>query len=143
MDASIAALSKFQITNFFSKNAPLTQQECNEEAQRLIGVSVHAASVQGGDSYTVVSDDDTYVVQFRAAYSALDIGFLECVEQAYGGFTPRHQLVGNLGNLHVYKMGNVGGVAMYLARDKLNQNNFLFLRQTVSDYARYVVTNVL
>ena len=142
MEANLVELSKFQISNFFQKNAPATQQQCDLKAEQITGTSVYTTSLQGGDSYTVVSSDETCVVQFRAGYSALDIDFLGCIEQAYDGFTPRHQFVSNLGELHVYTMGNVGGVSMYLARDKLNENNFSLLKYTVKDFARYVDTNV-
>ena len=123
------------------RRMPTTQQQCDQEAERLTGMSVHTAPVQGGNSYTVLSNDETVVVQFRAGDSALDISLLECIEQAYGGFAPRHQFVGNMGELHVYTMSNVGGISMYIAREELFQNNFYLLRQTVSDFARYVATN--
>jgi hypothetical protein len=141
MEASIAKLSKYQISTFFSENASSTQQQCDQEAERLTGMSVHATPVQGGSSYTVVSDDETCVVQFRSSRFALDIDLLQCVEQAYMGFMPRHQWVGYLGELYVYTMGNVGGISMYLARNQLCKNNFALLRRTVSDFARHVVTN--
>ena len=71
------------------------------------------------------------------------MSFLECVERAYEGFMPRHEFVANVGGLHVYTMGNVGGISMYLARGELYKNNFRLLRRTLSDFARYVVaTNV-
>ena len=142
MESSIAKLSKHQISVFFSKNASSTQQQCDQEAERITGMTVHTSPVQGGNSYTVVSDDETCVVQFRSAGSALDIDLLQCVEQAYIGFMPRHQWVGYLGDLYVYTMGNVGGISMYLAREQLCKNNFSLLRQTVSDFARSVVTSV-
>ncbi|KAJ3564876.1 hypothetical protein NP233_g8003 [Leucocoprinus birnbaumii] len=125
------------ISRFFKNNAPTTQQQCDLKAEQYTGMFVYAAPVQGGDSYTVISSDETCVVQSRAGYSALDIDFLKCVEQAYDGLTPRHQFVGNLGKLHVYTMGNVGGVAMYLARNKLNENDFSLLKHTVKDFARF------
>ncbi|KAF8347148.1 hypothetical protein F5887DRAFT_956876, partial [Amanita rubescens] len=104
---------------------------------------VHPASVQGGTSYTVMSDDDTCVVQLRSGRSALDMSFLECVERAYEGFMPRHEFVANAGGLHVYTMGNVRGISMYLARGELRKNNFRLLRRTLPDFSRYVVaTNV-
>ncbi|CUA78004.1 Pc22g21300 [Rhizoctonia solani] len=137
MEANIAALSKYQINNFFSENAPMTSQECDQHAQLLIGISVHASPVQGGTSYTVVSDDNTCVIQFRADSYALDMDFLQCVEQTYSGFTARHEYVGKLGKLHVYRMNNVGGAAMYLAREQLTANNCFLLLQTVSDYAKF------
>jgi len=137
MEASIVKLSNHQISTFFSNNASVTQQQCDQEAERLTGMSVHAASVQGGTSYTVVSDDETCVVQFRSGSSALDIDLLECVEQAYMGFMPRHQWVSYLGELYVYTMGNVGGISMYLARDQLCKNNFSLLRRTVPDFAKF------
>jgi len=136
--ASIAKLSQVQITTFFSQNAPLTQQKCDQGAERLIRKPVHPTSVQGGTSYTVVSDDGTCVIQFRSSSSALDINFLKCVEQTYDGFMPHHEFIGVFGELYVYKMGNVGGISMYLARKELHQSNPSLLRQTVSDFARYV-----
>ena len=135
--ASVAKLSEFQIHKFFSKNAPLTQQLCDTEAERIIRAPVHPTFVQGGSSYTVISNDNVYVVQFRSATSALDMDLLTCVEQAYGGFTPHHESVGVFGALNVYKMRNVGGVSMYLAREPLLEDNAFLLRRTVSDFARY------
>ncbi|KAI0676844.1 hypothetical protein C8Q78DRAFT_1065547 [Trametes maxima] len=135
--ASIAKLSQAQITTFFMKNAPLTQRECDQEAERLVRKPVLPTSVQGGTSYTVTSEDDTCVVQFRSGNHSLDIGILKCVEQAYDGFTPYHEFIGVFGKLHVYKMDNVGGVSMYLARQELHRRNPSLLRQTVSDFARF------
>ncbi|KIM36556.1 hypothetical protein M413DRAFT_13896 [Hebeloma cylindrosporum] len=137
MEASIAKLSKHQISAFFSKNSSAMQEQCDQEAERLTGTSVHPAPVQGGTSYTVVSDDETSVVQFRSGSHALDIDLLRCVEQAYMGFTPRHQFVGYLGELYVYRMGNVGGISMYLARDQLCKNDFSLLRRAVSYFAQF------
>jgi len=142
MEASVAKLSKYQISTFFSDNTTATQKQCDQEAERLTGMSVHATSVQGGTSYTVMSDDETCVVQFRSVSSALDIDLLECVQQAYMGLTPRHRWVGYLGELFVYTMGNVGGISMYLARDQLYKNDFFLLRRTLPDFAKYVATNV-
>ncbi len=137
--ASVTKLSQFQIKQFFAKNAPLTQQLCDKEARRLLSVpSVYPTSVQGGTSYTVVSNDGgSYIVQFRPASSALDMNFLACVEQAYAGFMPHHEFAGVFSGLNVYKMCNVGGVSMYLARKELLYGNAYLLRQTVSDFAKY------
>ncbi|KIY52327.1 hypothetical protein FISHEDRAFT_35532 [Fistulina hepatica ATCC 64428] len=137
MEANLAKLSKYQISNFFEKNAPATQQECDLEAERITGTSVHTTSLQGGQSYTMLSSDETHVVQFHAGYSALDMDFLGYIEQAYGRFTPHHQSIGKLGQLQVYMMLNVGGVSMYLMWDVLNQNNFSLLKYTVKDFARF------
>ncbi|EIN13007.1 hypothetical protein PUNSTDRAFT_98024 [Punctularia strigosozonata HHB-11173 SS5] len=137
MEDSIAALSKFQIANFFEKSNPTTQQQCDQRAEQLAGTSVRPTPVQGADSYTVVSDDETCVVQFRASDSVMDMDLIDCVEKAYTGFTPSHCWAGNLGQLYVYTMNNVGGIAMYLARDRLNENNFSLLRHAVSDFARF------
>jgi hypothetical protein len=88
MDASISALSKHQISEFFRKNTSATQEQCNQEAQRITGASASSSAVQGGASYTVVAGD--FVVQFRSSESALDLELLACVEQAYAGFAPQH-----------------------------------------------------
>ena len=68
MEANLAALAKYQISNFFTKNAPATQEECNREAERITDEAVYITSLQGGDSYTVVSNDKLRIVQFRAGY---------------------------------------------------------------------------
>ncbi|KDR83023.1 hypothetical protein GALMADRAFT_56970, partial [Galerina marginata CBS 339.88] len=136
MEALILQLSRQQISEFFSNNAPVTQQQCNSEAARIAGASGSPATVQGGTSYTVVAGE--YAVQFRASHSALDIDFLRGVEQAYAGFTPFHEDVGTLGELLIYKMNNVGGVAMYLARNQLHRDNYRLLKRTLKDYARLV-----
>lgn len=139
MEANLAALAKYQISNFFKDNAPATQQQCDSEAERIIGMSVYTTALQGAESYTVIgSSDGTRVVQFRASYAALDMDFIGYIEQAYNGFTPHHQYIGQFGQLHVYMMRNVGGVSMYLARDNLNQNNYYLLKYAVEDFARYV-----
>lgn len=139
MERLITELSKMQITSFFQKNAPVTRAQCDQEAARIIGGSVVAATVQGGTSYTVVTagGGGSFVVQFRDADSAFDLDILRCVERAYNGFAPRHHFEGKLGNLFVYTMDDVGGTAMYLARDQLHKNDYAFLRETLKDYARY------
>lgn len=134
----MADLSRLQISKFFSESAPITQQQCDQEAQRIAGGSIQPTPVQGGGSYTVLADDGTLVVQFRAGRSPLDLDLLGYVKETYGGFVPRTETAGRLGELHVYTMNNVGGVAMYLAREQLHQNNCCLLRQTVRDFARSV-----
>lgn len=129
-----------QIQAFFEQNAPVTQAQCNTEAGRITGEPVKPTAVQSGCSYTVVTESGSLVVQFRCNDSALDLGFLKDIEQAYEGFVPHHESVGKVGKVHVYRMNNVGGVAMYLARDQLHANDCLLLKQTLQDYARSVGT---
>ena len=57
---------------------------------KLTGMAVYASSFQGRISYSVVSDDETCLVQFRPARHALVIDFLQCVEQAYMRFMLRY-----------------------------------------------------
>ena len=140
MECLIADLSKIQISSFFEKNSPITQAQCDQEAARIIGGPVVASLVQGGTSYTVVAaafDNKTSVVQFRNEDSAFDLDLLRCVEKVYSGFAPRHYSAGNLGALLVYTMDNVGGTAMYLAREQLHMSDYALLRETLQDYARY------
>ena len=39
MEASISLLSRHQASEFFSNNIPVTQQQCNQEAQHITGAS--------------------------------------------------------------------------------------------------------
>ncbi|KAF3072516.1 hypothetical protein CFAM422_005394 [Trichoderma lentiforme] len=137
MESLIRNLSQMQIQASFEENAPVTQAQCNAEAVRITGESVHPTAVQGGCSYTVVTEGGSLVVQFRRSDSALDLDFLQDIEQAYKGFVPHHESVGKIGKVHIYRMNNVGGVAMYLARDQLHANGCLLLRKTLQDYARF------
>jgi hypothetical protein len=89
-----------------------------------------------------LTDDGELAIQFRAARSALDLDHVGYIKQIYGNFVPRHEISGRLGELHVYKMDNVGGIAMYLAREQLLQHNCRLLRQTVQDFAMSVDANV-
>lgn len=140
MESLIRNLSRMQIQAFFEQNAPVTQAQCNTEAGRITGEPVKPTAVQSGCSYTVVTESGSLVVQFRCNDSALDLGFLKDIEQAYEGFVPHHESVGKVGKVHVYRMNNVGGVAMYLARDQLHANDCLLMKQTLQDYARSVGT---
>ncbi|KAK1960034.1 hypothetical protein LY78DRAFT_750684 [Colletotrichum sublineola] len=135
MPLDISALSEYQIQRFFQENDSVTQQQCNAEAQQITGHYVTPTACQGGSSYTVEGGE--VVVQFRVPSSILDMDLLQSIEQAYCGFVPRHEYRGNLGQVSVYTMNNVGGTCMYLSRDELQRDNCSLLRFTIDDYARF------
>lgn len=136
MDSRIAHLTAFQISNFFSADGCPTQQECDEMAEHITGErTVHAAVVQGGSSYTTIAGD--HVIRFRVSSAPLNLELLAHVEQAYAGFMPLHSDLGSLKELHVYRMTNIGGISLYLARESLYRNGCFLLRQCIGDFARY------
>ncbi|KAJ8130001.1 hypothetical protein O1611_g3629 [Lasiodiplodia mahajangana] len=135
MAVDMSALSRMQIAAFFERHAPVTQEHCNDEAQSISGKPVKPTACQGGSSYTV--DAGEIVVQFRSPSSPLAMAFIESIEQAYSGFTPRHKDCGPFHNLHVYTMNNVGGLSMYEARGYLQSNDYKLLRNTIDNYARF------
>ena len=139
MEAIMADLAKYQISKFFLKNAPVTQDQCDQEAARIVGVPTNPSAVQGASSYTVIAEEA--VVQFRTEDSSLNMDLIKAIEQTYTGYTPIHKYFGQLGTLHIYTMNNVGGVSMYLARDTLFQDNHRLLQYTLQDYARSVDDN--
>lgn len=139
MAVDMSALSRMQIETFFERNAPITQKQCDDKAKSISGNSVTPTACQGGTSYTV--DAGQVIVQFRSPNSPLDMSFMNSIEQAYPGFTPRHKDCGSFHNLQVYTMNNVGGLSMYLARGHLQRNNYELLRNTIDSYARFVNTN--
>lgn len=136
MGASIAALSQSQIRRFFQQNDSVKQEQCDAEAQRFTRRPVTTTASQGGSSYTVEGGE--VVVQFRVPSSPLDMDSIRSIEQAYRGFVPRHEYQGQLGQVHIYTMNNIGGTCMYLARTELQSNNCHLLRSTLDDYARLV-----
>ncbi|WVN88139.1 uncharacterized protein L203_103340 [Cryptococcus depauperatus CBS 7841] len=139
MPPDILALSRMQIERFFKRNGlSVTQEQCDAEAQRWTTQPVTATPSQGGTSYTVEGGSHL-VVQFRLPTSTLDINLLRSIEQAYDGFVPRHEYRGQLDQLSIYTMNNLGGRCLYLARDELLANDSL-LRVTLDDYARFFVS---
>ncbi|KAF1954134.1 hypothetical protein CC80DRAFT_493979 [Byssothecium circinans] len=143
MQTLIANLSRMQIDDFFRENADVTRAECDQWATQAVGRPVCASPVQGVTSYTVVPvdrvDGDTgIVIQFRSAEYAFDLEFLQYVQVAYGSrFVPRHRDSGTLGGLHAYMMDDVGGVAVYLARDQLRAHGGCLLSNTLEDFAKF------
>ncbi|KAL9030819.1 MAG: hypothetical protein Q9196_001094 [Gyalolechia fulgens] len=105
MENGIKELSQHQIAMFFERNAPVTQEQCNDKARTRTGHFVIPTTCQGGTSYTVAAGQE--VVQFRVPGSILDMNFIKTIEQAYWGFTPQHNDFGTLGQLHIYKMNNI------------------------------------
>lgn len=134
MESAMARLRQYQISKFFSVDGRPTQQQCNEEAERITGESPKPTLVQGSRSYTVISGD--YAIQFRDGSDTLDLELLSYVQKAYAGFVPKTSDSGKLGELHIYKMEIVGGVSLYLARDSLRENDCFLLRRTLRDFAR-------
>lgn len=139
MAVDMSALSRMQIEEFFKRNAPVTQKQCNDKAESLTGESVTPTACQGGTSYTV--DAEQVIVQFRVPGSLLDMPLMDSIEQAYQDFTPRHKDYGSFHNLNIYTMNNLGGISMYLARAYLQENNYKLLRNTIDSYARFVTTS--
>ncbi|KAG9218292.1 hypothetical protein CCMSSC00406_0009896 [Pleurotus cornucopiae] len=107
-------VSGYQISQFFTKNAPVTQRQCDQEAERITGASATPSTVQD-----------------------LNLELLGYAEAAYPGFVPHHQHAGKLEDLDVYLMNKIGGISMYLAREELYRNDFQLLHQTLQDYARF------
>ncbi|KAI8627860.1 hypothetical protein F5Y19DRAFT_486490 [Xylariaceae sp. FL1651] len=135
MAVDISALSWMQIETFFERNAPVTQKQCNDKAESISGKSVTPTACQSGTSYTV--DAGQVIVQFHPPSSPMDMNFINCIEQAYPDFTPRHKDCGSFHTLHVYTMNNVGGICMYLAQAYLHRNNYELLQNTIDSYARF------
>jgi len=123
MENQIARLSAYQTSRFFSTNSSVTQLQCNQDATDILGAEAIPTPGQGGTSYTVMAKGSGYVVQFRVSEYTLNIYLLECVEMAYAPFVPSHQYLGELGELHVYEMVNIGGAMIYLARQNLQRYN--------------------
>jgi hypothetical protein len=141
MAVDMSALSRLQIETFFAKNSPITQKQCDDNAEEITGKSVSPTVCQGGTSYTVEAGKD--IVQFRVPGSLLGMTFMNAIEQAYEGFTPKHKDYGPFYTLRVYTMNNIGGDSMYLARCYLQNDNYKLLRNTIHSYARFVNISAL
>ncbi|KAF9488839.1 hypothetical protein BDN71DRAFT_1593803 [Pleurotus eryngii] len=112
-----------------TKNAPVTQWQCNQEAERITGASANNCS--RWDRLTLSSLET--IVQFRDTASAVNLELLGYAEAAYPKFIPHHQHAGKLEDLDVYLMNKIGGISMYLAWEELYRNDFQLLHQTLRD----------
>ncbi|KAI0426091.1 hypothetical protein F5Y09DRAFT_76670 [Xylaria sp. FL1042] len=135
----LRALSQKQIADFFEGNKSVTKKDCDDLAARIVGGPVEPSGLQGATSYTVVAADDAGpVVQFRPANNAFNLDLLRHVEETYGlRFVPRHEYVGMLGHVYVYKMSYIGGVSAFLTRDQFRADGGRLLRIALKDFARF------
>lgn len=118
----IDALSAYQISNFFRLHQSFTKDDCDSMAGRIIGCSVTPTLVQGQTSYTVEAasadrPSAAKVVQFRRSPLSLDM--MEQARQTYTGFVPSCNAAGTLGDVYVYEMDLVTGLAFSRARHPL------------------------
>lgn len=135
---SIQRLSNAQVQKFFENHKPITQQDCDDTAANIVGGQVRPTTVQGVTSYTVLAGNQK-AVQFRAPDSPLDVDLLDYARATYGRFVPGCQSFGLLGQLHVYVMDSVPGVALSIARCQLYRSqNYSLLTQGVQDFATSV-----
>ncbi|KAI1475842.1 hypothetical protein F4774DRAFT_428645 [Daldinia eschscholtzii] len=134
---SIDALSKYQITSFFSQKKSITKDDCDKIATKITGDLVSPTLVQGVESYTVAADTPQHpkVVQFRN--SPLHLELVKLARQTYRGFVPRCIFYDKLDDVYVYEMDLVPGVALSRAMRKLLAPGMeTCLLQTVRDFAR-------
>ncbi|POR32003.1 Uncharacterized protein TPAR_07770 [Tolypocladium paradoxum] len=134
----IDVLSTYQIASFFHRHKSITKDACNSAAANITGSPVSPTLVQGETSYTVAADADQRpkVVQFRN--SALNIEIIHQARQTYREFVPNCECRGMLGDVYVYEMDFVPGVAFSRARRHLLARGLeQRLLRTVQDFARF------
>ncbi|KAI1122558.1 hypothetical protein F5Y10DRAFT_270998 [Nemania abortiva] len=135
----LRALLQKQIADSFEGNKSVTKKDCDDLAARIVGGPLEPSSLQGATSYTIVAADGAGpVVQFRPAGDAFNLGLLRHVEETYGlRFVPRHEYVGMLGHVYIYKMSYIGGVSALLTRDQFREDGGRLLRIALKDFARF------
>lgn len=139
-EASIHALSEYQIAKFFEENKPITQQNCHDTAARIVGEPVVTPTpVQGMTSYTVIAGTAApKAFQFCSPPAALDMRVIALSKVTYANFVPSCEERGFLGHLRVYEMDIVTGVAFSIAqREMCSVNNLKLLERAVQDLATY------
>lgn len=114
---SYDVLSRTQISNFFSPNASVTRDQCDELAAEVLGGPVSATPIQGGNSYTVEKEAAPKIVQFRSL--ELNMAKLRLAQQVYLEFVPQCVYYGTLGSIHVYVWNRVPGPAFCRVRRQM------------------------
>ncbi|KAJ5114024.1 hypothetical protein N7456_002558 [Penicillium angulare] len=138
-EASIQALSEYQIAKFFESNKPIVQENCHEALGIAVGEPVRPTRAQGMTSYTVIAGaSGKKVFQFCAPSAALDMKIMALAKDTYGKFVPTCEERGNMGHLLVYEMSRVWGVPLSIAqREICSINNLQLLNKTVQDLAKF------
>ncbi|KAJ5100879.1 hypothetical protein N7456_006931 [Penicillium angulare] len=138
-EASIRALSEYQIAKFFEKAKPITQANCHEAAIHISGEPIVPTPAQGMTSYTVIAGVVARkVIQFCAPSAALDMKVMALARDTYVNFVPFCEQRGILGHLFIYEMDLVAGVSLSIAqRNICGINNSKLLERTVQDLATF------
>ncbi|KAK7927909.1 hypothetical protein PG985_004907 [Apiospora marii] len=76
-----------RIRTFFQKHCAAPQATCDSVAERLAGSKIAPSTTQGAFSYTLISAE--YVIQFRAAISALPLDVALLAKEIHGKLVPQ------------------------------------------------------
>jgi len=102
---------------FFQDLEGSSKQACDDRAASLVGEPVHPVSIQGQFSYTVIAGpQQDKIVQFRPHSFVLDTKVLQLAAKIHGVSVPACNEHEELGNLRVYVMDKVQGIAYIEAR---------------------------
>lgn len=120
----------------FEQHPELSPEACIRKAEEIVNGPVRALDWQGANSYTLASNDEKTVVQFRSAASPLDPNVLDMARVIHGELVPRSSLIGNMPNstAAIWTMDKVPAVDMNHLHEDPNLRHKLV--RTVHDMAR-------
>lgn len=108
------------MSDLFDTHTEVTQDACNEFAQEKTGGPVNAVGWQGHHSYTVESNIEQIIIQFRSKESSLDLETTALAKAIHGSLAPTTNLLGYMPNSEVYiwSMEKLPGIGfLYMIHD--------------------------
>jgi hypothetical protein len=123
------------MSDAFKIRTKVQQASFNMYAEEVVGGTVRPLDWQGHYSYTVESEDERTVVQFRSDRSPLDDGIINLAKRVHPNLVPAMERLEFLDDpkVSVWKMDKISGVGFLNMID--DDNIKTKLRLTVTDMA--------
>lgn len=126
------------MSDLFITQDEVTQEECDEYAQRLTNSTVTAMPWQGCHSYTILTDSGV-IVQFRSKDSPLDISTAELAKTTHRHLAPTTTYHGFMqkSSVTVWQMEALPGTGYLFTISSLTPAK---QEATITDMARYATS---
>lgn len=103
------------MSDLFTSHPEISQASCDSFAEQVVGQPVRPLDWQGCFSYTLESEDERTVVQFRSSDSPLDACTVRLAKTVHSDLVPNMECLGNFENtsVTVWKMDQVPGLGFF------------------------------
>ncbi|CAD0090233.1 unnamed protein product [Aureobasidium mustum] len=124
--------------DLFDTHTKISQASCDKYAEKVLGQPVHPLGWQGCHSYTVESQDEHTVIQFRSAESPLVESTVNLAKKVHPNLVPTMEYLGFFDDtsVTVWKMSKIPGFGFAYVLDDDDVDIKTKLPATVTDMAK-------